>query len=524
MNTNPELSKVDPAPPAGSPTMASQGLLPFDRLLGMLDGSGVRGPELLRFLDEPDHINALASWIDQWRRGHVPASGAELLCMLERDIARIDDHLSQQLDAVLHAPAFQQLEASWRGLRDLIGRVEAGENVKVRVFSATWAELARDLERAIEFDQSVLFRKIYSDEFDMPGGVPFSVLVGDYEVHLRTDREHPTNDIEALAAISQVAAAAFAPFIVGAHPSLFGLDEFGELERPMELERDFEHLDHLEWRRLRDSEDARFLVLTVPRVLRREPYDFEAAGHCEFPYREEVCGPGPAQYLWGPAVYAYAGVLLRAFKRHGWLEDIRGAERDHEGGGLVTGLPAPAFRCDPGRIAPRGSTDLNIDEELDRELRDLGFLPLCHCPATTCSAFYGVETLQRPAVYDRAVATANARLSAQIPVILNVCRFAHYLKVIARDRIGTFLEPRELELILQRWLTRYVSANEDSGADHVPRYPLREALVMVRERPDKPGSLVCVLHLRPRLQEETMNATLRLTTDLADHVSLQAVG
>ena len=152
------------------------------------------------------------------------------------------------------------------------------------------------------------------------------------------------------------------------------------------------------------------------------------------------------------------------------------------------------------------------------------FLPLCHCPGTTFSAFYGVETLQRPAVYDRAIATANARLSAQIPVILNVCRFAHYLKVIARDRIGTFLEPRELELILQRWLTRYVSANEDSGADPVPRYPLREALVMVRERPDKPGSFVCVLHLRPRLQEETMTATLRLTTELADHLSLQAVG
>ncbi len=518
MNTNPETSKPDASPPV----TASQ-MLPFDRLLATLGGSGVRSPALLQFLEETDHVSALATWIDQWRRGHVPASGSELLCMLERDIARIDEHLGRQLDAVLHNPAFQQLEASWRGLQDLVGRVEPGANVKIRVFSAAWTELARDLERAIEFDQSVLFRKVYGDEFDMPGGEPFSVLLGDYEVRLRPGRGHPTNDLEALASLSQVAAAAFAPLIIGAHPALFGLDEFGELERPMELERDFDRLDYLKWRSLRESEDARFLVLTVPRVLRREPHDCEATGHCEFPYREEVSGPGTGQYLWGPAVYAYAGVLVRAFRRHGWLEDIRGAERGQVGGGLVTGLPTPAFRCDPRRTVPRGSTDLNIDEELDHELRDLGFLPLCHCPGTTFSAFYGVETLQRPAVYDRAIATANARLSARIPVILNVCRFAHYLKVIARDRIGSFLEPRELELILQRWLTRYVSANEDAGADHVPRYPLAEALVMVRERPDKPGSYVCVLHLRPRLQEESLTATLRLTTELSDHMSLQPV-
>ena len=468
--------------------------------------------------------SALAMWMDQWRRGDVPATGAELLCMVERDIAWIDDVLSRQLDAVLHHPAFQRLEASWRGLQDLTDRVDVRANVKVRVFSATWTELVRDLERAIEFDQSVLFRKVYSDEFDTPGGEPFSALVGDYEIHLRPDREHPTDDIEALASISQVAAAAFAPFVLGAHPSLFGLDEFGELERPMGLERDFEQVDYLKWRRLRETDDSRFLVLTVPRVLRREPHVPGAPGHCEFPYREEVSGPGIDQYLWGPAVYAYAGVLIRAFQRHGWLEDIRGTERASEGGGLVCGLPTPAFRCDPGRIAPRGSTDLNIDEELDRELRELGFLPLCHCPGTSFSAFYGVETLQRPAAYDRPVATANARLSAQIPVILNVCRFAHYLKVIARDRIGSFLEPRDLELILQRWLIRYVSANEDSVADSVPRHPLREARVMVRERLDRPGSYICILHLLPRLQEETMTATLRLTTELADFLSLQAVG
>ena len=245
---------------------------------------------------------------------------------------------------------------------------------------------------------------------------------------------HAADHLETLASFSQVAAAAFAPLVIGAHPSLFGLDDFGELDRPMDLERDFEHLDYLQWRRLRESEDARFLVVTVPRVLRREPHDFNEASRHEFPYREDVSGPGTDRYLWGPAVYAYAGVLVQSFQNHGWLEDIRGADRGPRGGGLVAGLPTPAFRCDPKRIAPRGSTDLNIDEELDRELRDLGFLPLCHCQGTPFSAFHGVESLQRPAVYDRPIASANARISAQIPVILNVSRFAHYIKIVGHAR------------------------------------------------------------------------------------------
>jgi type VI secretion system ImpC/EvpB family protein len=515
MNGTPAITKVESLP--GRPPAAAGELLPFGRLLDE-GGEPSLAASLREFLAETDLGRALSLWLDQWRDGAWPESGTELIWMLERDIARIDDHLGQQLDVVLHHAAFQGLEASWRGLQDLVLQIQEGANVKVRVLSATKTELARDLERAIEFDQSALFRKVYSDEFDMPGGEPYSVLVGDYEF-----TGHP-DDIDMLSSISNVAAAAFAPCVVGAHPFLFGLDDFGELDRPMDLQRHFDQLTYLQWRRLRETEDARFLALTVPRVLRREPHEFGATSLCDFPYLEDVSGPSSGLYLWGPAVYAYAGVLIQAFQRHGWLEDIRGAERDRPGGGLVTGLPAPAFRCDPGRVAPRGSTDLNIDEELDRELRDLGFLPLCHCQGTSFSAFHGTETLQRQAVYDREIATANAWLSAQIPVILNVSRFAHYLKVIARNRIGTFLEPRDLELILQRWLTRYVSANEETDTDPVPRHPLREAHVMVRERPEKPGSYVCVIHLRPRLQQDSMTAALRLTTELADHWNLQAVG
>jgi type VI secretion system ImpC/EvpB family protein len=474
------------------------------------DGTGLR-----RFLDEADTANALALWVAQRGPGPELGHGVDLLWSLERDIASIDEALSGQLDAVLHAPAFQRLEASWRGLQDLVERTGTGSNVKIRAFSATWLELARDLDRAIEFDQSTLFRKVYSDEFDMPGGEPFSVVISDHEVRLGPVAGSPADDLEVLSSISRIAAAAFAPFVVGAHPSLFGVEDFGDLERPMDLGRDLDDLDHLEWRRLRESEDARFVVMTMPRVLRREPHDLHATFRCEFPYREDVSGPGGDQYLWGPAVYAYASVLIRAFRRNGWLEDIRGVDRFEDGGGLVAGLPTPAFRCDPRKVSPRKSTDLNIDEELDRELRSLGFVPLCDCPHTGYAAFFGSQTLQIPARFDRAVADANARLSAQVPVVLNVSRFAHYLKVLARDKVGGFHEPRELELLLQRWLVRYVSANEDSGAEQLARFPLREAHVSVRDRPEKPGSYLCTIRLRPRFRDDSLSGNLRITTELS---------
>ena len=432
---------------------------------------------------------------------------------LERDIAAIDRCISEQIDAVLHHSVFQTLESSWRGLEDLIHRVPPNTNVKVKLLSATWRELVRDLERAIEFDQSTLFRKVYTEEFDMPGGEPFSVLIGDYEVSHRVSRSRPTDDVEALGAIAQVAAAAFAPFISAAHPSLFGLDDFAGLERDLDLKRNFDQLGYLRWRRLRASEDARFVALTMPRVLMRAPYE-EGQVNCGFPYREDVSGPGIEKHLWGTAVYAYASVLVRAFVASGWLEDIAGADRGASGGGLVDGLTAPSFRTDAPDVAPKCSTDVTIGEELDRELGEIGLLPLCDCPETELSAFHQTVTIQEPPTFDRPIATANARLSAQLPVVLNVSRFAHYIKVIARNKIGAFLEPQDLESIFRDWIIRYVSANESASPELRARYPLQEAKVQVRARADRPGSYLCVVHLRPRLQRDEMTASLRLTTDL----------
>jgi type VI secretion system ImpC/EvpB family protein len=480
------------------------------------------GPLRARFLAMGSDEEAIAVWLGHWEREAPPRDGAEMLRQLERDLAVIDRALGEQVDAVLHHPAFQALEASWRGLEGLVGRVEPRSNVKVKVLSVSWAELVRDLDRAIEFDQSALFRKVYTEEFDMPGGEPFSVLIGDYEISHRVSRSHATDDVEALGAIAQVAAVAFAPFIAAAHPSLLGLDDFGGLERDLDLARSFDQLGYLKWRRLRASEDARFVALTMPRVLRRAPYE-DGQVNCGFPYREDVSGPGSAKYLWGTAVYAYASVLVGAFAASGWLEDIGGAERGSTGGGLVGHLPAPSFRTDAPGVAPKFSTDVAIGEELDRELGEIGFLPLCDCPDAGLSAFHQVVTIQQPAAYDRPAANANARLSAQLPVVLNVSRFAHFLKVIARDKIGAFLEAEELEAIFRNWIVRYVSASEATNPEMRARYPLLEARIQVRARADRPGSYFCIAHLRPRLQRDELSASLRLTTELPSEWRPRAV-
>jgi type VI secretion system ImpC/EvpB family protein len=444
------------------------------------------------------------------------AGGGERLArMLTRQIAHLDALLGAQVNAILHHPQFQKLEASWRGLRYLVDQIEEGENVKVRVLNVSWKELVRDLERAIEFDQSQLFRKVYSDEFGTPGGEPFGVLLGDYEVRHRPAPGHPTDDVAALAAAAQVAAAAFAPFVASAQPSLFGLDHFSELELPLELARTFEQAEYVKWKALRDREDARFLGLTLLRVLMRLPHADDGGRADGFRFREEVSKPDRSEYLWGNAVYAFGGVLVRAFTESGWLGGIRGVQRDATGGGLATGLPACSFGTDKAGVCTRSSTDVALTDRQEKELSDLGFMPLCHCPDTAFAAYYATPSLQKPKPYDEAVATTNARLSGMLQYMLAVSRFAHSLKVLARDKVGSFLGAAECEAFLNRWLSDYTTANDEASAETKARYPLREARAQVRDHPGKPGTYLCVIHLRPHFQLEEVVTAVRLTTELA---------
>ncbi len=485
---------------------------------------GAPSDRLDRFLREASPARALCLWLGLADPSAPRPDRAAIARRIGRDIARIDDLIGRQLNAILHHPAFQKLEASWRGLSYLVSKLPENAPIKIRVLNLSWAELVQDQTRALEFDQSQLFRKVYEGEFGHPGGEPIGVLLGDYEIHLRPGPDHPHDDLEALSKVSGVAAAAFAPFIAGVHPSFFGLDSFHELERPLNLSRVFEQVDYVKWRSFRQTEDARFVGLTLPRVLMRLPYEPGDPAALKLHFREDVEGRDRSKYLWGSAVYAFGGVLIRGFANSGWLADIRGVRQGVrergvkvclDDGGLVTGLPVHSFGTDRPGLATKTSTEVIVTDGREKELDELGFIPLCHCQDTEFSAFYTTSSVQRPAKYDDPKATANARLSAMLQYILCVSRFAHYLKVMARDKVGSNFSPEDCERYLAEWLRGYTTASDSGGPEERAKYPLREAKVTVRERPGAPGSYNCVIHLRPHFQLDQMFMSMRLSTELA---------
>lgn len=468
-----------------------------------------------RFLAEQDTGSALRNWLGIPAGRPLRLSKEDLLLRLSSDIANLDELLTGQVNAILHHPRFQQLEASWRGLHYLIEQCRNSDGIKVRVLNLSWKELVGDLSRAIDFDQSQFFNKIYNEEFGTPGGEPFGVIIGDYEIRHRVTPDHPFNDLEALEALSHISAAAFAPMVMGAHPSLFGLDGFSELGLPLNLPRTFQQTEYLKWRAFRDTEDARFLGLVLPRVLMRLPYEDEGTRRDSFRFFERVEGPDSSRYLWGNAVYAFGAVLARAFGQSGWLANIQGVERGVETGGLVTGLPQHSFNTDAGGLIPKYSTDVLITDTDEKELGELGVIPLCACKDTDWCAFYGSSSVQKPKVYDEMPATVNARLSAMLQYMFCVSRFAHYLKIIGRDRVGTFATAQECEYFLQRWLHNYTIDTDEATLEAKARAPLREGRVEVREKPGKPGSYYCVMYLRPHFQLDQVVTAVKLVTEMA---------
>ncbi len=477
------------------------------------DAPSTERTRLERFLRESSPAKLLLRWLGQWPTGDKD----RVVRRLNRDVAAIDRLLNDQLNAILHHSAFQKLEASWRGVHHLVDRVdEEGErNVKVRILSASWRELERDFERAIEFDQSQMFRKVYEEEFGNPGGEPYGVLLGDYEIHPRPSREHPHDDMAILASFAQVAAAAFCPFVASVNPAMFGLDDFKGLEQRLDHAKTLEQVEYVKWKSLRKTEDARFVGLTLPRVLMRLPHEDDGSRVDRFCFQEDVSGIDRAKYLWGSAAYALGGVLVRAFAQGGWLADIRGVQRDVEGGGLVTGLPVHSFGTDKMGVATKSSTDVVVTDESERELNELGFIPLCDCKDTEYSAFYSNQSIQQPKTYDRQAATVNARLAAMLQYVLCVSRFAHYVKVLGRDKVGALSEPDELESFLENWIVRYVTTDAEATPEVKARFPLREARVEIRQQLGKPGAYQCVMHLAPHYELDELTASVKIATELA---------
>ena len=430
---------------------------------------------------------------------------------LNQDIARLDGLLTEQLNAILHHPKFQKLEASWRSLRFLVDHVpENGkEVVNIRVLNVSWKELTNDIERAMEFDQSELFRKVYSDEFGSPGGKPFGVLLGDYEIRHRMGTDYPYNDMETLRGIAEVAAASFAPFIAAAHPSFFLLesDSFTDLEKPFNLPQVFEDLEYLKWREFRKKEEARFIGLTMPRVLARLPYVDDSSRVDGFRFREEVGAADRRGYLWGNAAYAFGAVLIRAFVSSGWLADIRGTRRGEISGGVVDGLAVHNFSTDKRSVAPKCSTDVIITDAQEKELGGLGFIPLCSCQDTELSAFYGNQSVQEARIFYENSATLNARMSAMLHYILCASRFAHNIKIMARNMTGSLTGLEEIQRRLHSWLQRYASSTVS------PERPLRFGKVEVKE--EQAGRYACRVFLQPHYQMDQLVSELRLDTTLA---------
>jgi type VI secretion system protein ImpC len=428
----------------------------------------------------------------------------DTVASIEARIAQIDELLSAQLNEILHDDEFQRLESSWRGLHFLVMNTETSTRLKLRLLNVTKKELLNDLEKATEFDQSALFKKIYEEEYGTFGGYPYSLLVGDFEFG-----RHP-QDMALVEKLSGVAASAHAPFIAGASPRMFDMDSFTDLGIPRDLSKIFESLELVKWRSFRESEDSRYVSLVLPHILLRLPYGPDTVPVEGFTFKEDVDGRDHRKYLWGNPAWALAQRITNAFALYSWCAAIRGVE----GGGIVEGLPTHTFKTDEGDVALKCPTEIAITDRREKELDGLGFISLIHCKNTDYAAFFGGQTTQKPKVYDTNEANANARISAMLPYILAASRFAHYIKAIMRDKVGSFMTADNVSVFLNRWIGNYVLGRDDAGQSLKAQYPLRQARVDVSEVPGKPGAYKAVAFLRPHFQLEELTTSIRLVATL----------
>ncbi len=465
-------------------------------------------------------INAIAELIDEVDAGEITVTeDTDLIGVINQRIAVLDQEVDDGLNAVMHRDSFRKLEASWRGLHYLVSHAETGTMLKLRLLNATKDEIQKDLEKAVEFDQSVQFKKIYEEEYGTFGGSPYSVLIADYEFG------RSPQDIKWLEKMSNVAAAAHAPFIAAAKPQMFDMDSFDELGNPRDLAKIFESSELVPWRAFRDSEDSRYVALCLPHFLLRAPYgkDMRPDANGE-DQKERITGRTPSEdvdfhekvddnaqdYCWGNAAYALGERITNAFALYKWTAAIRGVE----GGGLVEGLPAINFRTNEGDTVLKCPTEVAITDRREKELNDLGFVTLVHRKNTSNAAFFGGQTTQKPKVYQDPQATANARLSSQLPYVMAASRFAHYIKAMMRDKVGSFMTKENVSDYLNKWIADYVLLDDRASQASKASYPLREARVDVEDVVGKPGVYKAVVYLRPHFQLDELTASIRLVAEL----------
>lgn len=426
---------------------------------------------------------------------------------IEAIIAAIDQKITEQVTKILHHADFQKLEGTWRGLYHLVSNTETDESLKIRVFNISKKDLSKTIAKfkGTAWDQSPLFKKVYEEEYGMPGGQPYGAIIGDYFF------DQTAQDVEILAGMAQIAAAAHAPFISAAGPTLMGMESWQELSNPRDLTKIFQTPEYAPWRSLRESEDARYIGLTMPRVLARAPYDPKNNPVDEFVYEEDTEGAKHDKFTWMNAAYTMGVNITRAFKLYGWCSRIRGAES----GGMVEGLPVHTFKTDDGGTDMKCPTEIAIGDRREAELAKNGLMPLSHWKNTDYAVFVGAQSLHKPAEYDDPDATANANLGARLPYLFATCRFAHYLKCMVRDRIGGFSNPDQMQQWLNNWINQYVDYDPANSTEvYKATHPLAGAEVKVEEIPGNPGYYASKFFLRPHYQLEGLTVSLRLVSKL----------
>lgn len=436
--------------------------------------------------------------------GMKTAPDKGVVASINERIAEIDKILTDQLNEVMHHPDFQALESSWLGLRDMVFGTETSSRLKLRLMNVTKKELLKDLETAVDHDMSVLFKKVYEEEYGTFGGSPYSLLIGDYYFG-----RHP-QDMALLQRLSKVAAAAHSPFITAAAPTMFDMSSYTELGVPRDLSKLFESAELATWRGFRDSEDSRYVTMVLPRYAARLPYGSRTKPVENFNFEEDVDGRDHSKYLWSNSAYQLGLRITDAFAKYNWTTAIRGVE----GGGKVNGLTAHTFKTDDGDQALKCPTEVTITDRREKELNDLGFMAIVNSKGSDFAAFFGGQTTNKPRLYNLDTANANAALSSRLPYVLAASRFAHYLKVIMRDKIGSFQTKTSIENYLNNWLSQYVLLDANSTQGEKARFPLAEGRLDVVEVPGRPGAFQATVFLRPHFQMEELTTSIRLVADL----------
>ncbi|WP_372623335.1 type VI secretion system contractile sheath large subunit [Falsiroseomonas sp.] len=496
MSDRQPLEQAQPAPaPAEAPKAEA-----FDALL--------RGAFRPRDREQEEQIRGAVEVLVDQALQNARLISADAIRSIQAMIAALDRKLTEQVNGILHHEDFQRMEGAWRGLHHLVNNTETDRMLKIRFVSVSKAELGRTLEKfeGAAWDMSPVFKKVYTEEYSMFGGEPFGCLVGDYYF------DNSPADVALLGNMANICAAAHTPFIAAAAPSLFNMESWQELMNPRDLAKIASTPAYAKWNSLRKSEDSRYIGLTLPRVLARLPYGAKTKPVEAFDFEEEVRGTDHHRYCWMNAAYAMATNITRAFKLYGWCTRIRGVES----GGAVTNLPVHTFPTDDGGVAMKCPTEIAIDDRREKELAELGMMPVLHRKNTDIAAFIGAQSLNKPQEYEDPDATANANLSARLPYLFAVCRFAHYLKAIVRDKIGSFKEREDMQKYLQNWITRnYVDGSPDTSSEATKaRRPLRAAEVVVEEVEGNPGYYNARFYLRPHYQLEGVNISLRLVSKL----------